>query len=346
MISKAVKLDSKSVGAGHSIYTIAEIGGNFLDFPTAKKMISLAMEAGCDAVKFQSYKADTLASKKAMFDMEFTGKVSQHSLFKKYELGNDLTKQVVQYCREMNITCFSTPSHQEDVDLLEECGVSIYKIGSDDAINEPLIRYIAKLGKPILLSTGMCTMTEVQRSVDAILEEGNDQIILFHCTSNYPTRLDAINLNAMLSMQRQFRFPVGYSDHTMGIDTCYTAAVLGAPILEFHFTYDKNADGPDHQLSKDFNDATELVKKLRDLPTMLGDGVKAPAKAEMKSRINNRKSIVVTRAVRSGEKFTNKNIALKRPGFGIPCNELNNIIGKTASRELQADDVLSWADLA
>lgn len=342
---KEVKIENQGVGDNNPVYMIAEIGGNFEDFPTAVKLIDLAQKVGVNAVKLQHYRADTITSKKAIFDMENTGVASQYELFKKYELSEDLTTEVFAYCQEKQITVFSTPSHQTDVDLLEKFDVPAYKIGSDDAVNTPFLKYVAKIGKPILLSTGMCTMSEVQRSVDAILEEGNDQIILFHCVTNYPTHVESVNLRAMQSMQAQFNFPVGYSDHTFGIDTCYAAAVLGASILEFHFTYDKKAEGPDHMLSKDYEEATDLLKKVRELPILLGDGIKHPAATEMNARRNNRKSLVLTRNVKSGEKITPQNMEIKRPGYGIFCEHYYNVLGKTASRDLAADDVITWDDI-
>lgn len=343
---KSVSVNGQLVGDNHPIYIIAEIGGNFQDFETAIKLIDLAKEAGANAVKFQHYRADTITSKLAIFEMENTGVVSQYELFKKYELGQELTAEVFNYCKNKNITAFSTPSHQTDIDFLEAFDPPVYKIGSDDAVNIPLIKYVARIGKPILLSTGMCTMSEVQRSVDAILEEGNDQIILFHCTTNYPTHLESVNLRAMQSMRSQFRFPVGYSDHTIGIDTCYAAAVLGANILEFHFTYDKNADGPDHILSKDYKDTTNLVQKVKELSILLGDGIKRPANSELTTRRNNRKSIVAIKDIKSGEKITLANIDIKRPGYGIPCDLFYSILGKTASHNIEADSVIKWSDIA
>ena len=342
---KEIKIKNKGVGGNNSVYMIAEIGGNFQDFPTAMKLIDSAQKAGVDAVKLQHFRADTVTSKKAIFDMENTGFVSQYELFKKYELSEDLTTEVFSYCREKQLTVFSTPAHQTDVDILEKFHVPAYKIGSDDAVNIPLLKYVAKIGKPILLSTGMCTMSEVQRSVDAILEEGNDQIILFHCVTNYPTHIESVNLRAMQSMQAQFKFPVGYSDHTLGIDTCYASAVLGASILEFHFTYDKKAEGPDHMLSKDYEDVVALVRKVRELPVLLGDGIKRPAATEMNTRRNNRKSLVLIRNVKAGKKITPQNMEIKRPGYGIPCSYYYNVLGKTASRDLVADDVLRWGDI-
>ncbi|MCA9460265.1 MAG: N-acetylneuraminate synthase family protein, partial [Nanoarchaeota archaeon] len=231
----------------NSMFFISEIGGNFNNYDEAIRLINLSKECGFQAVKFQSFRADTLTSKKAIFEMENTGHILQYDHFKKYELSESLTSEVIAYCKEIGLIVFSTPSHPSDVDLLEKFDLPLHKIGSDDAVNIPLLKYIAKTGKTIILSTGMCTLSEVQRSVDAILEEGNDKIVLLHCTTNYPTHPESVNLNAMVTMQKHFSgIPVGYSDHTLGIDTCYAAAVLGAKVLEFHFTYDKNADGPDH----------------------------------------------------------------------------------------------------
>jgi N,N'-diacetyllegionaminate synthase len=342
---KLATIEGKKIGDGQPVYVIAEIGGNFSDFETAKKLVDLAKESGADAVKLQNYEADTITSKKAVFEMENTGKVSQWELFRKYEIGRELTRAVFDYCAKQKITVFSTPSHPKDIDLLEELGVCAHKIGSDDAVNLPFLKYAARTGKPLLMSTGMCTMSEVVRSVDAILEEGCENLVLFHCTSNYPTHPASVNLLAMKRMLDTLGLPVGYSDHTLGIDTCYTAAVLGAHTLEFHFTYDKNAPGPDHMLSKTPQETRELVAKVRQLPILLGDGVKRPATTEMTSRKNNRKSVVVTRNVKAGEKLGPKNIEIKRPGYGIPCEFFYSLLGKTATRDLGADEVLSWDDV-
>ena len=316
---KEVVIGKNKIGSKDFVYIIAEIGGNF---------------------------SDLLTTKKAVFEMENTGKVLQYDIFKKYEVDETLTKEIFSYCSSMGIDIFSTPSHRTDVDLLEKFNVCAHKIGSDDAVNIPFLKYIARTNKPIILSTGMCTLTEVQRSVDAILEEGNDQLVLLHCTTNYPTHPESVNLNAMLTMQRQFpSIPVGYSDHTIGIDTCYAAAVLGAKVLEFHFTYDKNAEGPDHILSKEPSETAELIKKVRLLPTLLGDGMKRPAATEMNTRRNNRKSIVLIDDIPKGEKISERNIEIKRPGYGIPCEHFYSVLGKTASRNLSKDEVLNWEDI-
>ena len=341
-MGRFVEIDGSSVGQGHPVYTIAEIGGNFLDFEGAKKLIDLAVEADVDAVKVQHYRAETVASRKAMFEMENTGVMSQFELFEKYQLGADLTNEVFDYCRAREITVFTTPAHRTDVDDLEKFDLPAYKIGSDDAVNIPLLKYVAQTGRPMLLSTGMCTMSEVERSVDAILEEGNEKLILFHCTTNYPTHPDSVNLLAMKRMQEWFSLPVGYSDHTLGIDTCYAAAVLGATVLEFHFTYDKEAEGPDHMLSKDAAETSSLVRKVRELPILMGDGLKRPMATEMGTRRNNRKSLVLVRDVVAGEKLTPENVDIKRPGYGVPCAHYYDVLGKTVECDLRADEILRW----
>lgn len=343
---KKVQLGQHLIGVPDTpAYLIAEIGGNFTTLDEACRLIDLVADSGCQSVKLQTFRAETLTSRKAMFDMENTGIASQWDHFRKFEVAEDLHRDIFAYAAERGLFVFSTPSHQSDVDMLEALGVGAHKIGSDDAVNIPLLRHVARTGKPVLMSTGMCTLSEVRRSVDAILEEGNDQLVLFHCTTNYPTHPEAVNLRAMLTLQAEFGLPVGYSDHTLGIDVCYAAAVLGAPILEFHFTHDKNADGPDHMLSKTPEEVSELKRKIDLLPVLLGDGVKRPMPSEMVTRRNNRKSLVLTADIRQGDKISPHNIDIKRPGQGIACEHYWTVMGKTASRDLTADDVLSWDDL-
>ena len=341
-----IQLGNNRVGIGQPCFLIAEIGGNFSTFDQACRLIDEAAEAGVHAVKIQTFRASTLTTRGAVFEMENTGNIPQYQHFEKFEVDENLHRQVFDYARSKGLFVLSTPSHPTDVDMLENLGVAAHKIGSDDALNIPLLRHVARTNKPVLLSTGMCTMEEARFAVDTIRSEGNEQIILFHCTTNYPTHPQSVNLRAMLGMQQEFDFPVGYSDHTIGIDTCYAAAVLGAPILEFHFTYDKAADGPDHMLSKDLAETSELVRKVMDLPILLGDGVKRPAETELTSLRNNRKSLVLIADVKKGEKFTALNIDVKRPGYGVPGIHYDEVIGKTASRDLLADGVLAWEDLA
>jgi len=328
-------------------YIIAEIGGNFTTFEQAKRLIDAACACGVDAVKLQTYRADTVASKKAMFDMENTGRISQHALFQQYEIDEVLHAEVFSYAGECGLDWFSSPSHESDVDLLERFNVGAHKIGSDDAVNIPFLRYVARLGKPVILSTGMCTLDEVRESVDAILGEGNDKLILLHAVTSYPTHPENVNLGAMLTMMDAFPWlDVGYSDHTLTPVACLAAAAMGARVLEKHFTYDKNAAGPDHQLSADPEEMAWLVEAVRSVETMRGSGVKRPADSEKITRINNRKSIVLSRDVKLGQRLVEGDLAVKRPGYGIGPKYIEQIVGRTLVANLDADTVLNWKDLA
>ncbi len=327
-------------------YVIAEIGGNFTTMEQAARLIDLAAECGVDAVKLQTYRADTVASRKAMFDMENTGVTSQHDLFKKYEIAEELHQDVFRYAEQKNLDWFSTPAHEADVDLLERLSVGAHKIGSDDAVNHPFIKYVADTGKPIILSTGMCTMEEVRETVHAILETGNDRLILLHAITSYPTHPENVNLGAMQAMMREFpNLDVGYSDHTIGTTACVCAAAMGARVIEKHFTWDKKAEGPDHMLSADPSEMKEIVRQVREFEVMRGNGIKRPADSEKSTRVNNRKSLVITRPIAKGERLGRDDIGIKRPGYGIPPKYYEQTLGRQVSRDLDHDEVLTWEDL-
>ena len=327
-------------------YIIAEIGGNFTTLEQAKRLVDAAAACGVDAVKLQTYRADTVASKKAVFDMENTGITSQHTLFKKYEVDEALHREVFSYAGEKGLDWFSSPSHENDVDMLERLNAGAYKIGSDDAVNLPFLRHVARLGKPIILSTGMCTLEEVSESVGAILGEGNDRLILLHAITSYPTHPENVNLGAMQAMREAFpRIDIGYSDHTLSPVACLAAAAMGARVLERHFTYDKKADGPDHMLSADPEEMKWLVDAVREFEVMRGSGIKFPANSEKITRINNRKSIVLTRPIIEGDTLTREHLAIKRPGYGIPPKYLDQVIGRSVACTMEADDVLLWEAL-
>ncbi len=328
-------------------YIIAEIGGNFISFDEAKRMIDAAHDCSVDAVKLQTYRADTISSKEAIFDMENTGIISQRELFKKYEVGKELHREVFTYAQSLGLDWFSTPSHESDVDLLEELNVGAHKIGSDDTANLPFLRYVARTGKPVLLSTGMSTMSEVHEAVDTILAEGNQQLILLHAITSYPTHPEHVNLGAMEAMIREFPgLDVGYSDHTLSPAACLCAVAMGARVIERHFTYDKNADGPDHMLSADPREMKWLVDAVRTFEVMRGSGVKCPANSEKRTRLNNCKSIIVAREMKAGERITRNDIAVKRPGFGIQPKFFDQVIGRCLAEGKKMDSVLQWDDLA
>lgn len=328
-------------------YIIAEIGGNFTTFEEAKRLIEEASRCGVDAIKLQTYRADTVASVKAIFDMENTGVVSQHQLFKKYEVNENLHQEVFRYADSKGLDWFSTPSHETDVDLLEKCNVGAHKIGSDDAVNLPFLKYVARTGKPILLSTGMCTLEEVRQSVSVILGEGNDRLILLHAITSYPTHPENVNLLAMQTLMDAFpQFDVGYSDHTISPVASLCAAAMGARVIERHFTYDKRADGPDHMLSADPAEMKWLVDAIRAFEVMRGNGIKRPADSEKTTRRNNRKSLVAQQAVKAGERLTADKVAIKRPGDGIEPRFYEQVLGRVVSCDLDADAVLNWSDLS
>jgi sialic acid synthase SpsE len=327
-------------------YVIAEIGGNFTTFDEARALIDAAYECGVDAVKLQTYRAETVASRAAVFDMENTGVVSQFDLFKKYEIGQQLHTDVFAYAEAKGLDWFSTPSHEQDVELLEKCGVGAHKIGSDDATNLPFLRYVARTGKPIILSTGMCTLQEVKEAVDALSSEGNSRIVLLHAITSYPTHPQHVNLRAMQTLMREFpKLDVGYSDHTLTPVAGLCAAAMGARVIERHFTTDKQADGPDHRLSSDPPEMTWLVNAIRDFELMRGDGIKRPAESEVTTRINNRKSIVLARDLPAGHRLSITDLAVKRPGSGIAPKHLNDVVGRTLARATEADGVLQWDNL-
>ena len=330
----------------NAIYIIAEIGGNFTTLEEAKLLIDLAVECKVDAIKLQTYRAETHVSNMAMFNMENVGETNQLELLQQLEVSEDLHKSVFDYTKTKDLDWFSTPSHWTDVELLEELNVGAYKLGSDDATNIPFLKRIAGLGKPMIVSTGMCTTREVDDAVDAILSTGNHELSLLHAITNYPTHPENVNLRAMETLKVRYpQLDIGYSDHTTNNYACLAAASMGARILEKHFTYDKNAEGPDHMVSADPIEMKDLVKGVRQIEKMLGHGIKMPAKTEALSRINSRKSIVVTRDMKPGEIIKKMDMAIKRPGTGITPKFINRLIGKTVCRNLVYDEAINWEDL-
>lgn len=327
-------------------YIIAEIGGNFTTYEQAKDLIDAAAFAGADAVKLQTYRAETVSSKKAMFNMESTGVISQFDFFKKYEIDETLHKKVFDYAQTKNLDWFSTPSHPEDVEMLHSLGVSCYKIGADDATNLPFLRYVAQKGLPVILSTGMCTLKEVEEAVYAIEETGNNKTVILHTVSGYPTYPEHVNLNSILTLKSKFPYyHIGYSDHTLTTTAVIAAATMGASIIERHFTLDKNAEGFDHMLSSTPDEMKHIVDTIRMVELMKGSYVKMPHGPEVENRKNNRKSIVAIKAIRKGEVLTEDNVYPKRPGTGISPKFYDSIIGKTARDDIEEDKVLTWCDL-
>ena len=330
----------------HRCYIIAEIGGNFTTYDQARHLVDLAAASGVDAVKLQTYRADTIVNRKAVFDLDNIGPVPQHEFFRRFEIDEDLHLKVFDYIRANKLDWFSTPSHPEDVELLERLEVPAYKVGADDATNLPLLERVASKQKPLFLSTGLCTLEEVREAVETILSTGNRQIFLFHTVSNYPTRPREVNLKAIQTLQRVFDpIPVGFSDHTIGTNAPILAAAMGARFIEKHFTWDKNAEGPDHLISATPEEMQSIVAAVREFEVMSGDGIKAPVGKEVGNRLKNRKSIVLCQALGKGQPLTREAIDIKRPGFGIAPKYIDKVIGCVARRDLEADAVLTWSDI-
>lgn len=328
-------------------YIIAEIGGNFTTYEQAVKLIDGTKYAGVDCIKLQTYKADTISSKKIFFNLENTGKISQYEYFKKFELPESLTIKVVDYIKSVELDWFSTPSHEDDLEFLLSLGMKAVKIGADDATNLPFLKNIAKTGLMVALSTGMCTLEEVKEAVNTILAEGNDNIIIFHTVSNYPTYPEDLNLNIINTFKKDFpEFKIGFSDHSLGPLASITAAAMGANIIERHFTYDKNADGPDHMISSTPEEMKYIVDSIRMMEKMKGSAIKKPYGGEVGNRIDSRKSILARNNIKKGDRLTKENICIKRPGSGIQPKYYDQILGKISNSDFEEDHVFQWGDFS
>jgi sialic acid synthase SpsE len=342
MVMKRFKIEDRMIGEGCPTFIVAEIGYNFNTLDEAIKSIDAAKECCVDAVKFQTFKAETVVTKGVMFPPE-AGGGSQFDEFKKYELSEDWHRKLFAHAKKRGLIVFSTPSHPSDLPLLESLKVPVYKVGSDDLTNLPFLVEIAKLGKPMIVSTGMSTFSEVEEAVKTILAAGNDKLVLLHCISNYPVKkLEHVNLRAMQTMAESFGVLVGYSDHTTTLSTPVAAVALGACVYERHFTIDKNLPAPDAALSADPAEMKQIVQLIRETEAMLGDGVKKPAPPEMDMRRDSRKSLVSKRAIKKGEPLTLENVTIKRPGHGIPPKFLSTVIGRIAKVNIPDDTVITW----
>jgi N,N'-diacetyllegionaminate synthase len=327
-------------------FIIAEAGVNHNgNLEIAKKLIDVACDAKVDAIKFQSFKADKLVTKdaiKAEYQKRNTGNGSQYEMLKKLELSYDDHIILKEYCEKKGTTFISTPFDFESVDLLEKLDIHLYKISSGDLTNIPLLKYIAKLDKPMIISTGMANLGEVESAVEQIKAVGNDKISLLHCTSNYPTAYKDVNLNAMLTLKNAFKVQVGYSDHTSGIEIPIAAVAMGAEIIEKHFTLDKNMEGPDHKASLNPEELKVMVNSIRNIEIAFGDGIKKCNKNEEDTKKVARKSIVASKKIKSGETISYENIDFRRPGTGISPLLVNEVIGKTAINDININEFITF----
>lgn len=328
-------------------FIIAEAGVNHNgSLELAKRLVDVAAEAGADAVKFQTFKADKLVSRgaqKAAYQKQTTSvDESQYEMIKKLELDENAHRELIHHCREKQIMFLSTPFDHDSIELLSNFGMPIFKIPSGEITNLPYLRHIGRLGKEVILSTGMADLGEVEDALDVLMQAGvpKEKITVLHATTEYPCPIEEVNLRAMQTIRAAFGVKVGYSDHTQGIEVPIAAAAMGACVIEKHFTLDRSMEGPDHQASLEPKELQAMVRAIRQVTQALGDGIKKPSKSEMKNIAIARKSIVAARPIKFGESFSADNITIKRPGNGIGPMRWDEVIGRTAPRDFSADELI------
>ncbi len=330
-----------------SVFIIAEAGVNHNgSLELAKQLIDVAAASGADAVKFQTFKAEKLVSKnaqKADYQKQTTdSKESQYEMIKKLELNVNTHHQLMDYCQKKNIMFLSTPFDHDSIALLNDLGLEKFKIPSGEITNLPYLRAIGKLGKEIILSTGMADLGEIEDAMDVLVASGTpkDKITVLHANTMYPTPMADVNLRSMLTIGQAFACPFGYSDHTLGIEVPVAAVAMGASCIEKHFTLDKNMDGPDHKASLEPQELTAMVAAIRHIEQALGSEIKKPSPSEKPNIDIARKSLVAACDIKEGEQFSADNLAVKRPGHGISPMRWDDIIGTVAQKNYQADELI------
>ena len=337
-----VKIGDRYIGEEEPCFIIAEAGVNHNgDINLAKKLIDVAKDAGADAVKFQTFKTERFLSRNIVVPKHVKSKDSLFETVRKLELSEEEHYELSEYCKQKGIIFMSTPMDNNSVDLLDDIGVPVFKVASCDLDNLPLLKYIAKKEKAVILSTGMGTISEVGEAVEVIKSNRNGDIILLHCVSTYPPRVDDVNLKAINTLRNAFKLPVGYSDHTIGVNIPLAAVALGAKVIEKHFTLDKKMGGPDHAVSADPDELKNLISGIREIKKSFGTSVKVPSKDEIEMKKSFRKSIVANTDIRKGETITPEMLSIKRPGTGLSPKYFDFIVGKKAKRDMKYDDLIN-----
>lgn len=347
-----IKIGNKEIKNYGEPYVIAEIGANHNgNIELAKKLIDKAVECGADAVKFQSWTPTSLICKEE-YDKNQTYNDSPKKHFgslkamvEKYYLREEQHFELKEYCDKIGVDFCSTPFSKEEVDLLMKLNVPFIKVASMDINNLELLRYMAKQNKPIILSTGMSTLGEIEKAVEVIEEEGNNQIILLHCISIYPPAYEDINLNNILMLEKTFNYPVGFSDHTIGTSIPLAAVALGSCIIEKHFTLDKDMPGWDHEISADPEELEVICKESKNIVKSMGNFKRIVSEAEKEKLKKFRRSIIIARNMKKGEEIKLEDLEFKRPGTGIRPDELSYVIGKVVIRNIEKDEILKWEDI-
>ncbi len=352
MSKKIIKIGDREIGEGNPVFIIAEAGINHNgSMKLAKRLVDVAKDAKVDAVKFQTFKTElnvTPDTEMASYQKQNTGKQeSMYDMLKKVELSEDDFKEIKEYCDKKKIMFLSTPhSNGWSVDVLEKLNVPAHKIPSGEIINLPLLEYVGKTGKPIILSTGMATLQEIEEAINTIKKTGNDKIILLQCTTQYPCLPEDANIKAMHALSKKFKTLVGFSDHTTEIVTPALAVAAGACVIEKHFTLDKNMEGPDHKASLEPQEFKEMVETVRYAEKALGNGIKKPTRAEVEIAKVSRKSIVAAKDIKKSQVIIKDMLAIKRPGTGIAPKYFNEVIGKKTKKDIKKDSLVRWKDLS
>ena len=327
-----------------STIIIAEAGVNHNgSIELAEKLIDVVAEAGADFVKFQTFKAETLVTQtanKAEYQKGITNTgESQFEMIKKLELDRKTHEELIDYCKIKDIQFLSTAFDHDSIDLLDELNIPLFKIPSGEITNLPYLRHIGKMGKPIIMSTGMSTLDEVHNALNILIESGTEkeQITILHCNTEYPTPMEDVNLKAMLTIKDELGVNIGYSDHTLGIEVAISAVAMGATVIEKHFTLDRNMSGPDHAASLEPEELKAMVTAIRNIEKAMGDGIKKPSSSETKNISVVRKSIVAKMSIKKGELFSEENLTIKRPGTGISPMEWDNLLNKKSKKDFDID---------
>ncbi len=331
-------------------YVIAEAGVNHNgDIKLAKQLIDVAKDAGADAVKFQTFKAEEStgrhAEKAAYQKNNDPTRETQLDMIRKLELPFDDFAVLQEYCNKKQIDFISTPDGTQSLQCLVKLNIPFIKIGSTEVTNYPFLKEIAATGKPLLLSTGMSTLGEVEKAIDTIYETGNRQVTLMHCTTDYPTDIKNVNMNAMITLKNAFHVPIGYSDHTLGFEAAVAAVVMGAVVIEKHITLDRDLPGPDHRASMPPEEFCEYVKHIRNAELLLGDGRKKPSEHEKDIMNQVRRSILANKDLKKGTILSKEMFCYKRPGDGIRPEYADILTGRELKRDIGEDEKIMWEDI-
>lgn len=336
MASPLIEIEKKKIGFGYPTYFIAEAGLNHNgNVKIAKKMVQGACNAGADAIKFQTYKTEESLTESSQY----------FKFFKDVELSYEEFAEIKDYSKSVGITFFSSPFDIESASFLKKIRVPCFKIASSDMTNIPLLKHVARMNLPMLISTGLATIHEIDEAVNSCMLEGNSKIALLHCVADYPARPEEVNLAAIESMRKRFNMPIGYSDNGESPLVDLIAVSMGANLIEKHFTLNKKMRGPDHSFSIEPKGLRNLISQIRLVEIMKGDGIKSPKPSEVRNKFAIRKSVTATRKIMKGEILSKEKLAIKRPAEGIEPKYLEEIIGKVVKKNVDKDMPMKWSDL-